>query len=105
MIETYDNTTFNLEKICIKGDMLQCTLNLSELDLFNIPLHEDFIKTELAKKLAITLLENNYINFTKTKNQVDMSVTYIARAAVVPKDMVQELVKTAQVKGFLKVNP
>ena len=105
MIEELDNTIFDLERICIKGEMIQCKLTVNEQDLITTSLPEDYVKTILAKNIAEKLLESKLINFTKLKSPESFAVTYIARAAIVPKDITQEIIKTAQSKGFLKVNP
>ena len=73
MIEEFDNTTFDLERICIKGEMIQCKLSVPEQDLITTSLPEDYVKTILAKNIAEKLLESKLINFT---NQITYLIEF-----------------------------
>lgn len=76
----------------IQGEMLMASVIMSELQEMtsDIATAERNIKIHLANLIAEELLSSKFISFSKKKD-VSGSTNYLARAYVVPADMVQIL--------------
>ena len=76
----------------VQGEMLKASVTISELQemTLNTATAERSIKIQLANLIAEELLRSKFISFTKKKD-VSGSTIYLARAYVVPADMVQIL--------------
>jgi hypothetical protein len=87
-------TTSHIVNHEIKGEMF--TSQLSEHDMFKAGLNgvannqfDNLIKHDLINKLVNHLMESNYIEFTKQRDQHDLSTIYRARLFAVPNSDVQ----------------
>jgi len=76
----------------VQGEMLTASVTMSELQemTLNIATAERSIKIQLANLIAKELLSSKFISFSKKKEGSGQTI-YLARAYVVPADMVQIL--------------
>ena len=72
----------------VQGEMLTASVTMSEIQ--EMTTAERSIKIQLANLIAEELLRSKFISFTKKKD-VSGSTNYLARAYLVPSDMVQIL--------------
>ena len=77
----------------IQGEMLMASVSMSELQEMtsDIATAERNIKIHLANLIAEELLSSKFISFSKKKEGFSGRTIYLARAYLVPADMVQIL--------------
>ena len=91
----FDDIEFNIKEYAIGGKMVtgKCLVSDSQYMSISIPDKElkVAIKKDLAKQLAIHLIENKLVEFTMIKDPVDMSRMYHVRCFVTPDEQVRLL--------------
>lgn len=90
-----DDIEFNIKEYPIGGKMVtgKCFVTDAQYMSISIPDKELklAIKKDLAKQLAIHLIENKLVEFTMMQDSVDMSRTYQVRCFVTPDDQIRIL--------------
>lgn len=86
----------NLPQIEIKtfdfiGTALICQWNLGQFDTIASTMTENEIKQRFAQKIATTMLELHLVEFTKSEDTISGTVSFKARAFVLPDSQVKTL--------------
>jgi hypothetical protein len=77
----------------IKGEMLVANFKITEFQKLSLDVgdSEAWIKKSLCDMIAEELLRSKHVLFTKKEDRVTGGTDYLARAYLVPTDMVQVL--------------
>jgi hypothetical protein len=77
----------------IQGEMLVANFKITEFQKLSLDIgdSETWIKKSLCDMIAEELLRSKYVLFTKREDRVTNGTDYLARAYLVPADMVQIL--------------
>jgi hypothetical protein len=77
----------------IQGEMLTANFKITEFQKLSLDVgdSETWIKKSLCDIIAEHLLRSKHVSFTKKEDRITGGTDYLARAFVVPSDMVQVL--------------
>jgi|694.fasta_scaffold24130_8 hypothetical protein len=86
----YEDIDFGVREYAIGGKMVEAAFTLSSFDTMVANI-EDEIKDTLARNIAVFIIKNKLIEFTKTSNPTSYDITYRARCYLTPDEMVKIL--------------
>ena len=93
----FDDIEFNIKDYAIGGKMVTGKCIVSDSQYMSISIPDDdlkvAIKKDLAKQLAMYLIENKLVEFTMMQNPIDNSRMYHVRCFVTPDEQVRLLRK------------
>lgn len=93
----FDDIEFNIKEYPIGGKMVTGKCIVSDSQYMSISIPDDdlkvAIKKDLAKQLAMYLIDNKLVEFTMMQDPMDFSRMYHVRCFVTPDDQVRLLRK------------
>ena len=93
----FDDIEFNIKEYPIGGKMVTGKCIVTDDQYMDLRLSDDdlklAIKKDLAKQLALHLIDNKLAEFTMRENAADFSRTYHVRCFVTPDDQIRILRK------------
>lgn len=91
--DEYEIKSYDLSCLTIKGELLTCSLALSDINFFNMSPEEtkEHIKKSLVTKIVNSILssEKPFVEFTKRQDVLTGTTYFMARLCIVPKDLTQ----------------